>query len=105
MLGHEVTHADGADLAVGEERLERPIGVERAVEGRGQCVMQKQQVDLVDAQFASALVESAQRPVVAVVADPELRLDEDLISPPCPRPMPSPASRSFMYPAALSISR
>jgi hypothetical protein len=80
VLGHEVADADGADLAVGEELLERPVGVEGAVGGRGQRVMQEQQVDLVDAQLAGALVESAQRSVVAVVGDPELRLDEDLIS-------------------------
>jgi hypothetical protein len=47
--GIKVAHTDGAHLAVGEERLERPVGVEGAVEGRGQCVMQKQQVELIDA--------------------------------------------------------
>jgi hypothetical protein len=43
--------------------------------------MQKQQVDLVDAELAGALVESAQRALVAVVGDPELRLPEDLVPP------------------------
>jgi len=40
--------------------------------------VQDQQVDLVDAQLAGALVMRVQRLVVAVVADPDLRLDEDL---------------------------
>jgi hypothetical protein len=35
LLAPEVAHADRAYFAVGEEFLERPVGVERAVEGRG----------------------------------------------------------------------
>jgi hypothetical protein len=70
VLGHEVAHADRADPALGEESLERPVGVEGAVEGRGQRLVQEQQVDLVDAELAGALVERVQRGVVAVVADP-----------------------------------
>jgi hypothetical protein len=42
--------------------------------------MQDQQVELVDAKLAGALVEGVQRGVVAVVADPDLRLDEDVIA-------------------------
>jgi hypothetical protein len=57
VVGHEVADADRADLAVGEECLERPVGVEGAVEGRGQRLVQEQQVDLVDAELAGALVE------------------------------------------------
>ena len=37
-----------------------------------------QQVDLVDAELAGALVKAVQRLVVAVVADPDLGLQEDL---------------------------
>ena len=59
--------------------LERPVGVEGAVEGRRQRLMQEQQVDLVDAELAGALVERVQRGVVAVVADPHLRLQEHLV--------------------------
>ena len=80
MLGHEVADADGADLAVGEQLLERPVGVEGAVERRGQRLVQDQQVDLVDAELAGALVERVQGRVVAVVADPDLRLDEHLVA-------------------------
>src|SRR3954465_11152366 len=42
--------------------------------------MQEQQVELVDAQLAGALVERVQRGVEAVVADPDLRLEEDLVT-------------------------
>jgi|RhiMetStandDraft_4_1073278.scaffolds.fasta_scaffold03621_5 hypothetical protein len=40
--------------------------------------MQDQQVDLVDSQLAGALAEAAQRLVIAVVADPNLGLQEHL---------------------------
>src|SRR5699024_6694681 len=40
--------------------------------------VQQEQVDLVDAELADGLVEGVQGLVVSVVADPELRLDEDL---------------------------
>ena len=59
VLAHEVAHPDRA--ALGEECLERAAGVEGAVEGRGQCVMQKQQVDLVEVELAGAVVERVQR--------------------------------------------
>ena len=42
--------------------------------------MQDQQVDLVDAELAGALVERVQGLVVAVVADPDLGLDEHLVA-------------------------
>jgi len=42
--------------------------------------VQDQQVDLVDAELAGALVEAVQRLVVAVVADPDLGLHEDLVA-------------------------
>ena len=40
--------------------------------------MQDQQIDLVDTELAGALLEAVQRLVVAVVADPDLGLQEDL---------------------------
>ena len=48
------------------------------VEVRREGLVQDQQVDLVDAELAGALVEAVQGLVVAVVADPDLGLDEDL---------------------------
>ena len=80
VVDHEVADADGADLAVCQQRLQRPVRLEGLVEGRGQRLVQDQQVDLVDAELAGALLEAVQRLVVAVVADPDLGLDEDLVA-------------------------
>jgi hypothetical protein len=78
VVDHEVADADGADLAVGQERLQAAIGLKRSLEGRGQRLVQDEQVDLLDAELARALLEAVQRLVVAVVGDPDLRLDEDV---------------------------
>jgi hypothetical protein len=80
VLGHEVAHADGAHLPVGEQLLERPVGVQREIEAAGQRLMQEQQVELIDAKLAGALLKRVQRGVVAVVADPDLRLKEHVIA-------------------------
>jgi len=77
-VGHEVADADRADLAVGQQLLQRPVGVDGELELVGQGLVQDQQVDLVDAELARALVEGVQRLVVAVVGDPDLGLDEDV---------------------------
>jgi hypothetical protein len=69
-----------ARLALGEQLLERPVGVEREVEAARQRLVQDQQVEKVDAELAGALVERVQRGVVAVVADPDLRLEEHLVA-------------------------
>jgi len=78
VVDHEVADADGADLAVGQQRLQAAIGLKRSLEGRGQRLVQDEQVDLLDAELARALLEAVQRLVVAVVGDPDLRLDEDV---------------------------
>ena len=78
VVDHEVADADRADLAVGQERLQRAVSVEGPVERAGQRLVEDQQVDLLDAELAGALLEGVQRLVVAVVADPDLRLDEDV---------------------------
>ena len=67
-------------LPSAEQLLQRPVGLERPVEVGRQGLVQDQQVDLLDAELAGALVEGVQRLVVAVVADPDLRLDEDLVT-------------------------
>jgi hypothetical protein len=77
VLDHEVADADGADLAVLEQRLQRPVSLKRLVEVGRQRLVQDQQVDLVDAELAGALVEGVQRLVTSVVADPDLGLQED----------------------------
>ena len=80
VVGHEVADADGADLAVGEQRLERPVSVDGQVEPAGQRLVEDEQVDLVDAELAGALVERVEGLVVAVVADPHLGLDEHVVA-------------------------
>jgi hypothetical protein len=58
VLGHEIAHADRAHLAIGEQLLERAIGIERQVEPARQRLMQQQQIDAVAAaQLAGTLVE------------------------------------------------
>ena len=78
MLDHEVADPDCADLAVGEQRLQGTVGLQRPVERRGQRLVQDQQVDLLDAELPGALLEGVQRLVVSVVADPDLGLQEHL---------------------------
>ena len=46
------------------------------VELARQRLVQDQQVDLLDTELAGALLERVERLLVAVVADPDLRLDE-----------------------------
>jgi hypothetical protein len=67
-----------ADPAVSEKCLPRPVGADGELELPRECLVEDQQVDLVDAELAGALVEGVQGLVVAVVGDPDLGLDEDL---------------------------
>jgi thioredoxin reductase (NADPH) len=76
VVEQEVAHADRANLAVLEQLLERLVRLDRATKGGRQRLVQNEQVDLVDTELAGALVEGVQRLVVAVVADPDLALDE-----------------------------
>src|SRR5437773_9343137 len=78
VLDHEVADPDGADLALSEQGLQGAVSIQGPLERRRQRLVQEQQVDLVDAELAGALVEAVQRLVVAVVADPDLRLQEDV---------------------------
>ena len=80
VLGHEVADADRADLAVGEQCLERLVRLDRSVElaGSGWCRINRSMWSTPS--LRGALLEAVQRLVVAVVADPDLRLDEDLVA-------------------------
>jgi hypothetical protein len=80
VLDHEIADPDGTDLAVGEQGFQSAVGFQGSIERRRQRLVQEQQVDLVDAKLAGALLKAMQRFVVAVVADPDLRLQEDLRS-------------------------
>ena len=80
VVGHEVGDADGPHAAVLEQLLEGAVGLDRQVEAARQRLVEDEQVDLVDPELAGALVEGVQGGVVAVVADPDLSLDEDIRS-------------------------
>jgi hypothetical protein len=80
VLNHEVADPDSAYLPVAEQRLQGPVGPQGRLEVRRQRLVQEQQVDLVDSELAGALLEAVQRLVVAIVADSDLRLQEDLVA-------------------------
>jgi len=61
-----------------QQHLQRVVRADRLVEVGGQPLVQQKQVDLLDPELAGTLVERVQRLVVAVVADPDPRLHEDL---------------------------
>ena len=77
VLDHEITDPDRADLAVSEQGLQSAVGLQGSIERRRQCLVEDEQVDLVDAKLAGALLEAVQSFVVPVVADPYLGLQED----------------------------
>jgi hypothetical protein len=105
VVDHEVADTDRAHLAVGEQGLQCAEGLERAVEGRRKGMVQDQQVYLLDAELAGALVEGMQRLVVPVVADPDLRLQEDPQRGSSEARTASPTCRSLAYAAPVSMCR
>jgi hypothetical protein len=74
-----VADPDCPDLAVGDQLLQGPVGVDRQVERRRQRPVQDEQVDGVDAQLRRAPLEPVQGLVVPVITDPDLRLTKDLV--------------------------
>lgn len=77
-VGHDVADADRAHPAIGQQRLQRLVRADGPVEVRGDRLVQQEQIDLVHAELARALVEAVQGAVVAVVRDPQLGLEEHL---------------------------
>ena len=78
VLHHEVADADRADPAAREQSLQGTVGLESPLEGRRERLVEDQQVDLVDAELAGALLKAVQSPAISVVADPDLGLQEHL---------------------------
>jgi hypothetical protein len=74
----EVADADGPNVSFGEESLKGAVGVNRRIEVLRQWLVEQVEIHRVDPEFASTDFEGMERPVVAVVADPYLRLDEQL---------------------------
>jgi hypothetical protein len=54
VVDHEVADANGADLAVGEQRLQGPVGLQGRLEVRRQRLVQDQGIDLLDTELAGA---------------------------------------------------
>ena len=79
VVRHEVADADGADLAVRQQLLQCLVCRDGEFELVRQGLVEDEQVELIEAELAGALVERVQGCVVAVVADPHLGLDEDLV--------------------------
>src|SRR4029079_15353846 len=61
-----------------QQRLQGAICLEGPVERRGQRLVEDQEVDLLDAELARALLEPVQRLVIALVGYPDLGLQEPL---------------------------
>jgi len=80
VLRAEVRDADRACPAVGEERLGGLVGADRVLEVGRHRLVQQIQVDVFEPQPAQARVEADVRCVGAVVADPQLGGDEDLVA-------------------------
>ena len=78
MLDHKLADSDGTYLAVSKERLQSTVRLKGPLEGRRKRLVQDQEIDLIDTEFPSTLLEAVQRLVVSVVADPNLGLQEDL---------------------------
>jgi len=78
VLDHEVADPDSADLALGEEGLEGAVGLQGPLERRGERLVEDQEVDLLDAEPSGAFGEAVQGLLVAIVADPDLGLQEDV---------------------------
>src|SRR5438552_16549436 len=60
VLDDKVADPDRADLAVSEQALQSAVCPERSVKRRRQRLVEDQQVDLVDAELAGALLEAVQ---------------------------------------------
>ena len=80
VLRAEVRDADGSCPALGEERLGRLVGGERVLEVGRHRLVEEVEVDGVDVEPAQAGREANLRGLEAVVADPQLGGDEDLVA-------------------------
>src|SRR4051812_6478256 len=80
VLRAEVRDADRARPAVGEERLGGLVRADRVVEVGRDRLVEQIEVDAVEAEPSQTGLEADLSGVVAVVADPQLGGDEDLVA-------------------------
>ncbi len=66
----------GQIIAISEEGLYITVRLKGSAEGRWKCPVEFQEVDLIDSEFSSTLVERLQDLVIAEVTDPNLGLQE-----------------------------
>jgi hypothetical protein len=95
VAAHEVADADSSDVPIGQQFLECFVRFDGSIEPIRRWLVQDQQVQLIDPELSAGLLEGVQRLVVAVVADPNLGLNEDLGPFTPERRIPSPTCRSF----------
>ncbi len=79
MLRAEVADADRPHPAVGQQLLGRPVRCHGRVEVCGHRPVEEVEVHVVEPELLTALLEGAQCLLVAVIADPQLGRDEQLI--------------------------
>src|SRR5947208_1423739 len=72
----EVRDADCASASFGERLLDRLVGRNGRVKVRGNRLVKQEKIHVVEAQSPQAALEANERLVVAVVAEPQLRRDE-----------------------------
>jgi hypothetical protein len=78
MLLAEVRHTDRASAAFREHLLDRLVRRDRRVELGGDGLVEQEEIDVVEAEPPEAALEADKRLGVPVVAEPQLRRDEEL---------------------------
>ena len=78
MLLAEVRDADRAGPALGEQLLDRLVRRDRPLEVGRDRLVEQEEVDVVEAEPPQTAFEADERLLVAVVAEPQLRRDEQL---------------------------
>jgi hypothetical protein len=60
VFDHEIAHADRTHFSVGEKLLECSVRTERPLEIGGEGLVEDEEIDLLDPEFAGALLETVQ---------------------------------------------
>ena len=105
MLLAEVRDADRTGAAFREKLLDRFVRLDGSVEVGGDGLVEQEEVDVVEAEAPQAAFEADEGLFVAVVAEPQLRRDEQVGAVDAEARIAAPTSRSLSYEAAVSIKR
>lgn len=93
--GGEVADADGPHPAIGEQFLQRAVGGHRLLEVADVGLVKDEEIEPFDPELADGLLEGVQGLVPAVVGDPDLGLEEDVLALDSALRQASPTSRSL----------